>query len=117
MEDEHRSTFAAMRSELSGRMKEDTAYDPYLEAGMYLTAMADTHGGEGAPTAAAALTGDESLADILRTAVQLEERSIVFYLGIRDMVPEKLGKDKIDAIIAEEKNHIVVLAAKLRETA
>jgi len=53
--------------------------------------------------------------DILRIAIGLEGKSIMFYLGIKDMVPEKLGSTKVDAIIAEEKSHIVVLAAELRK--
>jgi rubrerythrin len=115
MEDQHRATFAAMRAKLPARMRENTAFDPYLEATLYLDAMADSHGGEGAPAAAAALTGKDSMPDILRTAIGLEKKSILFYLGIRDMVPAKLGKDRIEAIIAEEKSHVVTLAAELRK--
>jgi len=115
MEDEHRATFAAMRAELPERLREETAFDPYLEAGLYLNAMADSHGGEGTPAAADSLTGKESMTDVLRIAIGLEEKSIVFYLGIQDMVPEKLGKDKIGRIIAEEKSHMVTLAGELKK--
>jgi rubrerythrin len=114
MEDQHRQTFAAMRKDLPGAVREETAFDPYLDANLYLAAMADGHPGEGAPSAADALTGKETVPQILRTAVDLEGKSIVFYVGIRDMVPEKLGKDRIDAIIAEEKQHIVALTDALR---
>ena len=115
MEEEHEQTFAAMRAELPERMREDTAADPYMEAGMYLGNMADKHGGEGSPSAAEALTGEESVEQVLRTAIGLEEKSIVFYLGLKDMVPAKLGRDRIDAIIDEEKGHIVVLAGELKK--
>ena len=115
MEDHHKATFAAMRGQLSDAMKGDTAFDPYMEASLYLAAMADAHGGEGSPSVAAGLTENASLDQILRIALGLEEKSIVFYLGIKDMVPEKLGKDKIDAIIAEEKSHIVTLAGELKK--
>ena len=111
MEDRHKATFAAMRAELPERMKEETAFDPYMEAALYLHEAADTHGGEGAPV----LSGKESMEDILRIAVRLEEKSIVYYLGIRDMVPAKLGAEKVDRIIAEEKSHIVTLAEELRK--
>jgi len=115
MEEDHRRTFADMRAELPERMREETAADPYVQAGMFLETMADRHGGEGSPSVADALTGEESVEQILRTAIGLEEKSILFYLGLKDMVPPKLGKDKIDAIIEEEKGHIVVLAAELKE--
>lgn len=114
MEDQHRETFEAMRAELSARMRQEVAFDPFMEATSYLEAMADAHGGEGTPSAADCLTGAESLADILRTAVELEGKSIVFYVGLRDMVPPSLGQERVQAIIDEEKSHVVTLAAKLR---
>ena len=115
MEDRHRQTFAAMRRELKPEMREQTAADPYLEAVLYLQEMADTHGGEGAPDLAAALTGRESMAEILRTAIGLEQKSILFYLGLKEMVPRKLGGDRIEAILAEERSHVVSLTEELRK--
>jgi rubrerythrin len=114
MEDQHRQIFSAMRKELPEDLRERTEFDPYLEANLYLGTMADAHPGEGAPSAAAALTGQETFPQIVRIAIDLEGKSIVFYLGLRDMVPEKLGKGRIDAIIAEEKQHIVTLTDVLR---
>ena len=113
MEDEHRKLFAALREELSNKEKELTAYDPYEEATLYLGAMADTHGGEGSPLAAASLTGSETMEQILRLAIGLEKKSVLFYLGIKDMVPQQLGKARIDKIIHEEKGHIVILSREL----
>lgn len=115
MEDQHRATFASMREELSGRMKEETAADPYMEASLYLQALADAHGGEGSVSVTDALTGKESIADVLRTAIQLEQGSIVFYVGLTDMVPPKRGRDKIEAIISEEKHHLAILTGELKK--
>jgi len=42
-----------------------------------------------------------------------EKDSIVFYLGIKEMVPEKYGKDKLDKIIKEEMGHIKLLSKEL----
>ena len=52
-------------------------------------------------------------ADILKIAIELEKKSILFYLGVKDMVPAKLGKDSIDHIIDEEKGHVVLLSKEL----
>ena len=52
---------------------------------------------------------------ILRSAIQAEKDSIVLYLGMKEMVPQKAGKDKIDAIIKEEMGHIRILAGKMIE--
>ena len=115
MEDGHRATFAAMRRGLAREMQEATAFDPYLEASLYLQGMADSHGGEGAPSVARSLKGTESLGDILRIAIDLEGKSILFYLGLKDMVPARLGRDKVEAIIGEEKGHLAALSLELRK--
>ena len=115
MQDRHRETFAVMRGELTDRMREETAFDPYLEATLYLDALGNSHGGEGTPAVTAALTGKETAEDILKTAIDLEQKSIAFYAGLKDMVPRKLGHDKVDVIIAEEKHHVAVLATELKK--
>lgn len=115
MEDAHYKVFANMRSRLPEKDKEETAFDPYGEASLYLEAMADSHGGEGAPSAADALTGRESLQDILRTALGLEERSILFYLGIQKMVARRPGAEQIGKIIREEESHVATLMAELKK--
>jgi len=51
--------------------------------------------------------------DILQKAIGMEKDSIVFYLGIKELVPERLGKGRIDAIIREEMNHITSLSKRL----
>ena len=77
--------------------------------------MADTHGGEGSPTAADALTGDESIQEIIDIAIGLEKKSILFYLGLRDFVPPDYGQDKLDNIIKEEQRHIIQLKGFLKK--
>ena len=39
--------------------------------------------------------------------------SIIFYLGMKEIVPENFGKSKIDTIIKEETSHIKLLRGKL----
>ena len=43
----------------------------------------------------------------------MEKDSIAFYLGMKDMVPDDLGKSNMDAIIREEMSHIQLLSEKL----
>lgn len=115
MEDQHKKTFTEMRKTLTEKDKEEKVFDPYNEASQYLASMADTLGGEGSPSAADALTGSETLEDILKTAIGLEKDSILFYLGLKDKVSPKYGKEKIDAIIKEEKRHVAQLSGILRK--
>ena len=51
--------------------------------------------------------------DILKEAITAEKDSIVFYLGMKDLVPQALGKNRIDAVIKEEMAHIRTLSKEL----
>ena len=111
MEDEHKVTFAAMGKALSD-LGGDVMNDPNEEAFLYLKSIADTHGGEGALGTAQKMSGNETIQDILDIAIQAEKRSILFYVGLEDLVPESLGRKHIDRIIAEEKQHVVTLLSE-----
>jgi len=115
MEDAHKVSFAEMQHSVTDAEKSNTVFDPNDELSLYLNAMADLHGGEGSPVAADALTGKETMEEIVTTAIGLEKESILFYLGLRDFVPPKLGRDKIDEIIKEERKHIAQLNAVLKK--
>lgn len=109
MEDQHRRIFAIMRQDLTEKEKEPVAFDPEGQAGSYLKAMADGYVFDVNADPSELLTGRESMKEIINRALGLEKDSIVFYLGIRDMVPEKLGRNRLDDIIREEMNHISIL--------
>ena len=111
MEDRHAQLFQKMQVRLADKEKASTVFDPNDESSQYLAAMADAHGGEGSPTAADALTGEETLKEIIDIAIGLEKESILFYLGLKDFVPPEYGQDKLDEIIAEERRHIIQLNA------
>ncbi|THB73111.1 MAG: rubrerythrin, partial [Desulfobacteraceae bacterium] len=57
----------------------------------------------------------DSIEDIVKLAIMLEKESILFYLGIKDLVPPKYGQDKIDDIIREEQKHIIQLNGFLKK--
>lgn len=114
-EDDHVRTFTDMRAKLTDSEKCGTAYDPEGEAAQYIDAMANGSGGEGSPQAADSLTGQESLEDILKIAIDLEKNSVLFYLGLLDLVQEGHGREKVGDIIREEKNHVAVLARALKK--
>jgi len=114
MEDHHRVVFERMRKSLWGAGKTETVFDPEGELSLYLASMADRHGGEGSPVVADALTGEEKMDEIITTAIGLEKESILFYVGLKDLVPLKYGREEIDEIIREERRHIVQLNAFLK---
>ena len=115
MEDQHKRIFTEMRTTLTEKDKSPKVFDPYDEVSQYLAAMADNMGGEGSPSVAESLTGNETLEEILQTAVGLEKDSILFYLGIKDLIPSQTGQDRIDGIIKEERRHVIQLSNLLNK--
>ena len=113
MEAEHEETFAGMRKQLSDDDRELRVFDPENEVALYLQAMASGHVFDLKKDPGEQLTGTETVEDILKLAIDAEKNSIVFYLGLKDFVPVKAGKDKVEAIIKEEMGHIAVLNRRL----
>ena len=114
MEDGHEKVFAAMRKELTIEEMTPTAFDPDGELALYLRALADVHVFDTKAELSSHLDGKEPAHNILMTAIDLEKDSIVFYLGIREMVPEQMGRKRIDGIIKEEMSHITLLNGQIR---
>ena len=113
MEDEHLKTFAAMRAQLSAKEREPLVFDPDGQAQVYLQVMANEHVFDIKTDAAEQLTVGETAWDILRTAIGFEKDSIVFYTGLKECVSRKAGKEKVEAIIAEEMGHISTITRML----
>jgi len=113
METEHEQVFAAMREALTPKEQAPTVFDPEGQMGQYLRSMADGKVFEVRADPTAIFTGEESMADILRAAIEKEKDSIIFYLGMKEMVKEGWGKDRIDRIIKEEMSHIGALSMEL----
>lgn len=107
MEDNHEKTFADMRSELNGAEAAATVFDPQGEAGAYLRALADTR------VFFEKEIDTTDMQTILKDAITAEKDSIVFYLGMRDAVPESLGRHRLDDVIKEEMDHIRLLSREL----
>lgn len=109
MEDSHEQTFADMQKDLGDAETVATAFDPEDENALYLKALADTR------VFFEKDQPESTMKGILTAAIGAEKDSIAFYLGMKELVSEKLGKSKIDDIIKEEMRHIQMLAAKLVE--
>jgi rubrerythrin len=107
MEAEHEKTFIEMEAALQEMEKSETVFDPNDEAALYLKALADTRVFFEKEIQAS------SMKSILKDAIGAEKDSIVFYIGMKDLVPEKAGKKRIDDIIKEEMGHIRLLSKEL----
>lgn len=115
MEDEHLKTFQDMSAELSSPEAEPSVFDPDNQAQMYLQVMADGHVFDVEADPAEKLTGQETVQDVLKTAIDLEKDSIAFYVGMKECVPNKAGKEKVEAIIRQELGHIAILNQKMAD--
>jgi len=113
MEDGHLQTFQQMRRELGGQEKEPTSFDPYNEATLYLQTMADSKGSEGMKSPTEMLTGEESPKELLEIAIGAEKNSVLFYVGLKDLVAAQAGRDKVDGVIREEVKHVADLKRQL----
>ena len=107
MEVEHEKTFKSLRAEITEREKEATVFDPEGESALYLKSLADSR------VFFEKEIDMTSFKGILKAAITAEKDSIVFYLGMKEAVPEKLGKGRIEKIIKEEMGHIKFLSSKL----
>ena len=112
-EDVHYKIFTDMRKTLVP--SEKGGYDPYGETDLYVKAMVNGFAFDINKDPADVLTGKEKLQDILKTAIRMEKDSIVFYLGLRPLVPPAMGKQKLDAVVKEEMMHIAWLSNKREE--
>ncbi len=117
MEDDHEGVFASMRADLSDKEREPRVFDPEDEATLYLRALADLRVFDEKAEDGFVLPEDLSESEkgikVFREAIKQEKDSIVFYLGMKGLVPENLGREKIDSIIKEEMKHIRLLSNKL----
>jgi rubrerythrin len=111
-ENEHRATFSDMLERLTPPEKDSHTHDPDNQSSLYLSALADER--VCPHTDPALLLGSEPSAElILKTALALEKESIVFYVGLRDMVPERQGRNRVDDILREEMRHVTILRQEL----
>ena len=117
MEDKHLKTFMNMRAELSGTEVEELVYDPDGQAQMYLRVMADGHVFDLKTDPVKKLAAKNTPEDILKMAIGIERDSIAFYVGLKEAISRKAGKDKVEDIIKEEMGHIVILNQKLQDLA
>jgi len=103
MEDEHEKTFQELRKELSENEKISTTFDPDGEAEKYLKALADTR------VFYEKKFDKPSIKEIYKTAITAEKDSIVFYLGMKNVVPGHMGKEKLIEVLQREENLNVFL--------
>ena len=111
----HEALFASLRADLTEEEKRATTFDPDGDTELYLEAMADTHVFNAEQDPTALLAGDETPGQILTLALGFERDSILFFTGLGRVVPERLGKGRIEAVTQEEVGHVAYLKRQLKK--
>lgn len=114
-ETKHIEVFADMRKQLFEQSRELRTFKPEDRLLTDAQAMAGLAVFGIRPDPSDELTGKESKADVLKKAIEKEKDSIVYYTGLKDFVPARAGRDKIDDIIKEEMHHISILSQSLQQ--
>lgn len=114
-ENNHIELFQRMQAELPEDLKQDTVFDPDHEMSTYLEAAADSHVFMKSENVSQRIAECTSPAKAINLALEFEKDSVVYYTTIKKVVPDYLGKDKLDLIIDEELHHIAILHKKKRE--
>ena len=111
MELEHEERFSKMKDDFSSDL--GSLPDAEKQALSYLQAMAEGRIFENHNDPASRLTGRETLEELYLAAMGFEKDSVIFFTGIRELVPDKLGKERVDYLIKEEMCHIAILSREL----
>lgn len=117
MEQDHEQLFHNLHVKMQGPDMPQISFDPDHQSSKYLRACAKTHVFNIHQDLAETLSGGESEEEVLRMAINFEKDTVVFFLGLKDLVPEDLGRDKIDWLVQEEMSHITTLTEKLHTLA
>lgn len=109
----HVDLFEGMRAKFAAAKEQSWLPDLDQEAGRYLQAIADgkIFDVKKIDEELDALTDDPE--GILMAALQREKDAVIFYLAMKEMVPENLGRDDVAHIIEEEMSHVRYIADRL----
>lgn len=113
METEHLKTFQNLHAKLDAKAREELTWDPDGEAVAYLRAAADSHIFKAATNPSSLLSDNAGAREILELALQFEKDSVVYFLGLSDMVPERLGKTEVLGLAKQEQGHIALIQRTL----
>lgn len=110
----HEETFTAMKETFLGPDQQLAAIDPDSDAERYLHAMADGYVFNFDEASKLDEITNSSAQNILLFALGREKDSILYYLGLKELVPTELGKNEVDKIIREEMNHVTIIGKYLK---
>jgi rubrerythrin len=112
-ETSHIELFSDLKEHLPTGFEEDPDFDRDEQKHAYLKAAADSHVFSRNANVQRLVERAGSPVDILKAALGFEKDSVVLYTSMKSMVPEKLGRDKIDRLIGEEMEHMRMVQERI----
>jgi len=112
MEADHARTFAAMKAQLPAPRRQPAGTGPDA-AERFPQLLVKLLASGVQQDLAQRFTGRESTDEILSKALVFEKDTVVFFLGMKDVLGDAADKQKVDQIIREELGHIFLLTSKL----
>jgi rubrerythrin len=114
-ESQHQQLFENLRKALPDSAKREILFDPQGEFALYLQAMAESHVFIKNKDIYGLTSKCKTPQEALDLAITFEKDSVVLFTTMKKVVPDHLGKDKIDLLINEEIKHISILTQKRQE--
>ena len=108
-ENAHVELFTELKKQLPSDLRDDPSLDLDQQKVLYLRAAADSHVFTGQANPEELVKTCEGPLDVLRIALGFEKDSVVLYTAMKDLVPERLGKETIEKLIQEEISHIAMI--------
>jgi rubrerythrin len=110
----HKKLFENLYANLPADSKEATVWDPENEMDLYIKSMADSHIFTSRADVQKLIAGLKGTSDALNLAIQFEKESVLFYLGMLEVV---VGRDqeRVQQIVKEEQGHLRRLTLELKK--
>ena len=112
MEDSHEVLFNQLKKEILD-IPENDFPDMDDQLSQYLHSFAEGKIFESSESPENKIDENSTLDEIFDIAIDFERNSVIYFTLIKEIVPEDLGKNKIDVLIKEEIKHIAVLNNRL----
>jgi rubrerythrin len=109
----HERIFSEMQMRLAETRPDLSAFDPEGEASKYLQAIADGKIFNVSTMADELSQMSSDPLDILTTALGREKDAVIFFMAMKELVPDNFGRDEVDTIVQEEMSHIRFIAEEI----
>ena len=114
-ENQHYETFKKLRENLPAKDTTPLVSDPEDQEYLYLDALVKSRLFNNVHEAEEAVSKASGSIEALQGALTFEKDSILFFTEMKGRTREDLGKNEIDRLIAEEREHIIWISGMIRK--